>query len=74
VVSVLVVASSGTPPTVPRVAPGGRSAGRRRYGDAIATVALLSFRLGGSDGVAIEAAKWQRGPGGARLRHLHGGR
>jgi glycosyltransferase involved in cell wall biosynthesis len=45
------------------VAPGGRSAGRRRYGDAIATVALLSFRLGGSDGVAIEAAKWQRALG-----------
>ena len=30
-----------------------------RYGDAIATAALLSFRLGGSDGVAVEAAKWQ---------------
>ncbi|HEY5109377.1 MAG TPA: hypothetical protein VII96_07180 [Acidimicrobiales bacterium] len=45
------------------MAPGGRSAGRRRYGDAIATVALLSFRLGGSDGVAIEAAKWQRALG-----------
>ncbi|HZM56761.1 MAG TPA: hypothetical protein VFC03_17200 [Acidimicrobiales bacterium] len=29
------------------------------YGDAIPTAALLSFRLGGSDGVAIEAAKWQ---------------
>ena len=36
---------------------GGR---RRRYGDAIATAALLSFRLGGSDGVAVEAAKWRR--------------
>jgi mannosylglucosylglycerate synthase len=32
---------------------------RRRYGDAIPTAALLSFRLGGSDGVAVEAAKWQ---------------
>ncbi len=30
-----------------------------RYGDAIATAALLSFRLGGSDGVAIEAVKWR---------------
>ena len=30
-----------------------------RYGVAIATVALLSFRLGGSDGVAVEAAKWR---------------
>ncbi len=30
-----------------------------RYGDAIPTAALLSFRLGGTDGVAIEAAKWQ---------------
>jgi glycosyltransferase involved in cell wall biosynthesis len=29
------------------------------YGDAIPTAALLSFRLGGSDGVAVEAAKWQ---------------
>jgi glycosyltransferase involved in cell wall biosynthesis len=30
-----------------------------RYGDAIPTAALLSFRLGGTDGVAVEAAKWQ---------------
>lgn len=30
-----------------------------RYGGAIATAALISFRLGGSDGVAIEAAKWR---------------
>ncbi len=30
-----------------------------RYGDAIPTAAFLSFRLGGTDGVAIEAAKWQ---------------
>jgi glycosyltransferase involved in cell wall biosynthesis len=30
-----------------------------RYGDAIPTAAFLSFRLGGSDGVAVEAAKWQ---------------
>ena len=29
------------------------------YGDAIPTAALLSFRLGGSDGVSIEAAKWR---------------
>jgi mannosylglucosylglycerate synthase len=29
------------------------------YGDAIPVAALLSFRLGGSDGVAIEAAKWR---------------
>ncbi len=34
-----------------------------RYGVAIPTAALLSFRLGGSDGVAIEAAKWQRALG-----------
>ncbi len=33
---------------------------RRRYRDAIATAAILSFRLGGPDGVAVEAAKWQR--------------
>jgi mannosylglucosylglycerate synthase len=32
---------------------------RRRYGDAIPTAAFLSFRLGGSDGVAVEARKWQ---------------
>jgi hypothetical protein len=31
-----------------------------RYGDPIPTAAFLSFRLGGSDGVAVEAAKWQR--------------
>jgi glycosyltransferase involved in cell wall biosynthesis len=37
---------------------GGRRAGDH-YGDAIPTAALLSFRLGGSDGVAVEAAKWQ---------------
>ena len=30
-----------------------------RYGRCIPTAALLSFRLGGTDGVAIEAAKWQ---------------
>jgi mannosylglucosylglycerate synthase len=29
------------------------------YGGAIPTAALLSFRLGGTDGVAIEAAKWR---------------
>ena len=33
--------------------------GRRRYRGRIPTAALLSFRLGGSDGVAVEAAKWQ---------------
>ena len=32
---------------------------RRRYGDAIPTAAFLSFRLGGTDGVAVEARKWQ---------------
>jgi mannosylglucosylglycerate synthase len=32
---------------------------RPHYRGAIPTAALLSFRLGGSDGVAIEAAKWQ---------------
>ena len=31
---------------------------RYHYRGAIATVALCSFRLGGSDGVAVEAAKW----------------
>ncbi len=31
-----------------------------RYGDRIPTAALLSFRLGGSDGVSVEAAKWRR--------------
>jgi glycosyltransferase involved in cell wall biosynthesis len=41
------------------VAPGGSASACRRYGDAIVTAAILSFRLGGSDGVAIEAAKWQ---------------
>jgi glycosyltransferase involved in cell wall biosynthesis len=30
-----------------------------RYGGAIPTAALLSFRLGGTDGVAVEAAKWR---------------
>ncbi len=34
-----------------------------RYGDAIARAAILSFRLGGSDGVAVEAAKWQHALG-----------
>lgn len=41
------------------------TAGQRRcplgpahYRGGIATVALLSFRLGGTDGVAVEAAKW----------------
>lgn len=41
------------------VSPGCRQGGGR-YGDAIPTAAFLSFRLGGSDGVAVEAAKWQR--------------
>ena len=40
---------------------------RPRYGDAIPTAALLSFRLDGTDGVAIEAAKWQWALG--RLGH-----
>lgn len=31
-----------------------------RYGYAIPIAALLSFRLGGSDGVSVEAAKWGR--------------
>ena len=48
-----------------RLPPGGRPAGgpaveRAHYGGAIPTAAFLSFRLGGTDGVAIEAAKWQR--------------
>ncbi len=33
------------------------------YGDAIPTAALLSFRLGGSDGVSVETAKWQQALG-----------
>ncbi len=37
----------------------GGPGGGRHYGDAIPTAALLSFRLGGSDGVAVEAAKWE---------------
>jgi mannosylglucosylglycerate synthase len=45
--------------TVDPPAPNGRGGPGRRYGDAIATAALLSFRLGGSDGVAVEAAKWR---------------
>jgi mannosylglucosylglycerate synthase len=55
--------SSGTGRRYPDNAAGVRLCGRSigdRYGDAIPTAALLSFRLGGSDGVAIEAAKWQR--------------
>jgi len=43
---------------LPRVCRDIRS-GRHRYGGAIPTAALLSFRLGGSDGVSVEAAKWQ---------------
>ena len=50
-------------PTVPRAAPAGRFGGHPHYGDAIATIAILSFRLGGSDGVAIEAAKWEHALG-----------
>ena len=42
----------------PAVVPG-RPLPPRRYGGAIPTAALLSFRLGGSDGVAVEAAKWR---------------
>src|SRR5580704_10060352 len=29
-----------------------------RYSAAVSTVAILSFRLGGTDGVSVEAAKW----------------
>ena len=50
-------------PTVPRAGLSGRFLGPRRYGIAIVTIAILSFRLGGTDGVAIEAAKWQRALG-----------
>jgi hypothetical protein len=56
---------SAPPPAGPRPIPPPRrrSTGRAqieaRYGDAIPTAAFLSFRLGGSDGVAVEAAKWQ---------------
>ena len=39
---------------------GGPTVRPAHYGGAIPTAALLSFRLGGTDGVAIEAAKWQR--------------
>jgi len=56
------LASSGTQGTVAR-GPGPCPAAGRRYGDAIPTAALLSFRLGGTDGVAVEAAKWQRALG-----------
>ena len=34
----------------------------------------MSFRLGGTDGVSIEAAKWAAGARGARLRGDHRGR
>jgi glycosyltransferase involved in cell wall biosynthesis len=41
--------------------PAGERTGKpAHYGGAIPTAAFLSFRLGGTDGVAIEAAKWQR--------------
>jgi mannosylglucosylglycerate synthase len=43
----------------PHPATAARSEPCHRYGDAIPTAALLSFRLGGSDGVSVEAAKWQ---------------
>jgi glycosyltransferase involved in cell wall biosynthesis len=36
----------------------GFPAGRPAYAAAVPTAALLSFRLGGHDGVSIEAAKW----------------
>jgi glycosyltransferase involved in cell wall biosynthesis len=42
-------------------------AGDPHYGDAIPTTALLSFRLDGTDGVSIEAAKWRGALG--RLGH-----
>ena len=50
-------AHAGSRPTGPA---GGPTVERAHYGGAIPTAALLSFRLGGTDGVAIEAAKWQR--------------
>jgi mannosylglucosylglycerate synthase len=42
---------------LPRAAFGLPSASHYRFG--IPTAVVLSFRLGGSDGVAVEAAKWQ---------------
>jgi glycosyltransferase involved in cell wall biosynthesis len=41
----------------------GSTSACRRYRDAIPTAAIVSFRLGGPDGVAVEAAKWQRALG-----------
>jgi mannosylglucosylglycerate synthase len=41
----------------------GSAVAHRRYRDAIPTAAIVSFRLGGPDGVAVEAAKWQRALG-----------
>jgi len=45
----------------PSLPGGGPRSRRRHYRGPIPTAALLSFRLGGSDGVAIEAAKWADG-------------
>ncbi len=42
-----------------RAAPHGAAAMRRgRYSALVPTAALVSFRLGGGDGVSVEAAKW----------------
>ena len=38
--------------------PGGRAGGRAHVECDVPTAALVSFRLGGSDGVSIEAEKW----------------
>ncbi len=48
-----------------RGSPPGSTVPWRRYRDAIPTAAIVSFRLGGPDGVAVEAAKWQRALGTA---------
>ncbi len=50
-------AHTGSRPADPA---GGPTLKPAHYGGAIPTAAFLSFRLGGTDGVAIEAAKWQR--------------
>ena len=53
-------AHAGSRPAGPAGPVGGPTVRCAHYGGAIPTVAFLSFRLGGTDGVAIEAAKWQR--------------
>jgi glycosyltransferase involved in cell wall biosynthesis len=50
--------SSGPASSRPR-GPGSRASDAALYGEPIPTAALLSFRLGGSDGVSVEAAKWR---------------